>query len=330
MVRCIVKGCKSSTIEPKRQTFPFPDAPKLREKWYRAIGRPEVTSKRNHRICLHHFAPDVVEKYHRIDGRLTNISLKKYRLHPDAVPSIFPGEPHPHPPDVCSTNSGNFNETCFNKIFLNATDPEVKIETDPNPIELVSNPEETEVFSFCQVCESTEDLIDISAPSNALYQEELRKIIKLENEEMNSFFKFICRKCGNKLEDLMAFRVQYEFTYRRLLERFVKKEIVESRDDPPVEEIGDMQDMEEILENDITEDNSHPWSEDTEEIEDREELPDTFGGEEEETLPGNEEIKDLADQEDPENTRRNKKEKSFSSEVCQMNVKTKFVLWRIK
>uniref|UniRef100_A0A1B0D259 Uncharacterized protein n=1 Tax=Phlebotomus papatasi TaxID=29031 RepID=A0A1B0D259_PHLPP len=186
MKKCSVPNCKSGSVDPKRRTFAFPISPGLREKWLRAIGRPDFKPTANNRICLYHFTPHDFERYHRLDGKLTTVPLSKPKLNDNAVPSIFPGSPHPPLTETLPSNTSKDNSQLFHEIYLNLTDFEVKLESEENPIE-----------------------IDVKV---------------ISTDERDQLLKFICPHCGDKLEDLNSFRTQCEITYKKLIEMIPRKE----------------------------------------------------------------------------------------------------------
>ncbi|XP_055714432.1 THAP domain-containing protein 1-like [Phlebotomus papatasi] len=90
--RCSVKGCKS--YKDKIITFSFPNDVELKQKWITSMDRPQFTPSNYSAVCLNHFTPSDLDKYHRVDGCSTKIPLKVIRLKKDAIPSVFPGKPH--------------------------------------------------------------------------------------------------------------------------------------------------------------------------------------------------------------------------------------------
>ncbi|XP_055707326.1 zinc finger protein 37-like [Phlebotomus papatasi] len=103
----------------------------------------------------------------------------------------------------------------------------IKLEIDENPKEttsIVCN------LVLCRICESTDELIDISTEVNAHYLEKLHQIFpaastdETKDDQSDQLLKFVCRPCGAKLEDLTAFRVQCEVTHKKLLEELSRRE----------------------------------------------------------------------------------------------------------
>ncbi|XP_059616325.1 zinc finger protein 79-like [Phlebotomus argentipes] len=267
MRKCSVEGCNSCSTDVKRRTFPFPDAPGLRKKWLTAIGRPGWKPAKASRICLHHFTPEDLEKYHRLDGKVTNVPLALPKLSPAAVPSVFPGKPHPpdhpHEPILLKRppNDKPNDEKLFDEIYLNFSDLEVKLETEENPIQIVVDSISSNAFLLCRVCESVEDLIDITSEGNVHFREKLHQISGLNDNQRDDLLKFICRQCGEKLVDLSTFKSQCEITYKKLLGEITRKEETSkdlSRKAASLkEETADDEDLIEFLDQEESESENH-------------------------------------------------------------------------
>uniref|UniRef100_A0A1B0CK55 THAP-type domain-containing protein n=1 Tax=Lutzomyia longipalpis TaxID=7200 RepID=A0A1B0CK55_LUTLO len=216
--RCCVLDCKSAQNEPKRQTFPFPlSHPKLMEKWIEALKfhQSQLTSGAvivRRRICINHFTSDDLEKFHRLNGEISCIPLNSYKLKPDAVPSVFPGVPHPPIPNIAKQLS---NEVPF---YPNPDIYEENFNMEKDPIALSAND-----FYVCQICEATENLIDISGDDKSHFQDELEKLKGIENNKMD-LLQYLCQECGNKLMEISILRSQYVITYRKLIAKITPLE----------------------------------------------------------------------------------------------------------
>lgn len=86
MVSCCVYGCNKRSGRDKISFHRFPDDPKLRELWIKAVNRRNWTPKLSTRLCADHFRPcDLNKTYHS----------NKVHLRVGVVPSIFPIFPTP-------------------------------------------------------------------------------------------------------------------------------------------------------------------------------------------------------------------------------------------
>ncbi|GAB0089162.1 zinc finger protein OZF-like [Sergentomyia squamirostris] len=87
---------------------------------------------------------------------------------------------------------------------------------------------------LCRVCESRDELVDISTEENYHFREKLQKITCSENDDKENLLNYICRQCGEKLQDLSIFQIQCETTYRKLLE-IIEEEIINRNNEEIVE-----------------------------------------------------------------------------------------------
>ncbi|XP_059616333.1 zinc finger protein 660-like [Phlebotomus argentipes] len=95
----------------------------------------------------------------------------------------------------------------------------------------------------CRVCESTEDLLDISWEENVHFREKLYQIACFD-EQKDNLLKYICRSCGERLEDFSSFKNQCEDTYRKLVEVISQrqestKDVLKKEEIPVKEELSE-------------------------------------------------------------------------------------------
>lgn len=83
-------------------------------------------------------------------------------------------------------------------------------------IKIVSS--EQEKIFICQVCESTENLFDVTF--EAELKEELGRMVVFKDETFANMLVNICQECGYKLQDMIAFRKKYEITCLKLYDLF--------------------------------------------------------------------------------------------------------------
>ncbi|XP_055389174.1 uncharacterized protein LOC129618451 isoform X1 [Condylostylus longicornis] len=93
--RCCVEGCRSYTLPYSMPTFIFPKNEVIRDKWIQALGRKNWTPSKYSAICLQHFRPEDVQDKLMIQNEKTGYDLVRSKLFNGAIPSIFPGRPHP-------------------------------------------------------------------------------------------------------------------------------------------------------------------------------------------------------------------------------------------
>ncbi|XP_059612833.1 uncharacterized protein LOC132259287 [Phlebotomus argentipes] len=75
-----------------------------------------------------------------------------------------------------------------------------------------------EIAEVCRICETMENLLDISTEEFSHLNEKLHRIADFE-DDYSSFLKFICISCGTKLENAFDFKIQCEDTYRKLVDQ---------------------------------------------------------------------------------------------------------------
>ncbi|GFX55398.1 THAP-type domain-containing protein [Trichonephila clavipes] len=93
--------------------FSFPKEDFLRKKWIQAISRKDFAPSKFSKVCELHFSDDAIrrytEAYNEKTGEKICVSLKRYRLHNFAVPTIFTDFP------TYLSNSGNPTRECPEK-----------------------------------------------------------------------------------------------------------------------------------------------------------------------------------------------------------------------
>ncbi|XP_059609565.1 oocyte zinc finger protein XlCOF6-like [Phlebotomus argentipes] len=75
-----------------------------------------------------------------------------------------------------------------------------------------------EVIELCRICESTDNLLDISTEEFAHLSIKLHKIGDFQDQD-TSWLKFICLSCSARLENAFDFKAQCEFTYKKIVDQ---------------------------------------------------------------------------------------------------------------
>ncbi|GAB0091421.1 hypothetical protein DMENIID0001_062630 [Sergentomyia squamirostris] len=75
-----------------------------------------------------------------------------------------------------------------------------------------------EIAEVCRVCETMENLVDISSDDFAHLNEKLHKISQFE-ANYSCWLKYICVSCSSKLESAFNFKEKCELTYRKLVDK---------------------------------------------------------------------------------------------------------------
>nr|CAI5839421.1 unnamed protein product [Callosobruchus analis]CAI5839423.1 unnamed protein product [Callosobruchus analis] len=86
--------------------FKFPKDKNLREKWLRSIHRENFQISDHSVVChLHLVETDILHTTSEVDwqtGKTLTVNLKKPKLKPIAIPSIFPNAPSYLSKTICS------------------------------------------------------------------------------------------------------------------------------------------------------------------------------------------------------------------------------------
>uniref|UniRef100_A0A1B0CS42 Uncharacterized protein n=1 Tax=Lutzomyia longipalpis TaxID=7200 RepID=A0A1B0CS42_LUTLO len=73
-----------------------------------------------------------------------------------------------------------------------------------------------EAVELCRICETVDNLLDISTEEFSHLYEKLHKIAEFEGD-YSVWLKFICVTCGTKLENAFNFKIQCEDTFKKLV-----------------------------------------------------------------------------------------------------------------
>nr|CAI5840195.1 unnamed protein product [Callosobruchus analis] len=97
--KCCVPNCTGNYRSSGRNVhiFKFPKDKDLREKWLRSIHRENFQISDHSVVChLHFVETDILHTTSEVDwktGKTLTVKLKKPKLKPNAIPSIFPNAP---------------------------------------------------------------------------------------------------------------------------------------------------------------------------------------------------------------------------------------------
>ncbi|XP_055712363.1 zinc finger protein OZF-like isoform X2 [Phlebotomus papatasi] len=75
-----------------------------------------------------------------------------------------------------------------------------------------------DINKVCRICETKENLVDLSTEEYSHLNEKLHKIADFE-DKYSCWLRYICASCCSKLENAFDFKVQCEFTYKKLVDR---------------------------------------------------------------------------------------------------------------
>ncbi len=100
MPHCAAFGCNFQSKGNKGSDVSlhcFPTDKKRRKEWEDACGRAQLP--KDPRLCSRHFSPDAFEAFSRpqLLKELTGAAGYKWRLKPNALPTIFPHKEHKRP-----------------------------------------------------------------------------------------------------------------------------------------------------------------------------------------------------------------------------------------
>ena len=107
--KCSAPNCKSNynLDDPYIPVFELPNQPEeLRQQWFNALHRENITALRHVYVFIHHFREDDIDRTYKIpnpDGSFTEVPRGKPKLRKGAILSSLPGcalyysEPSPKP-----------------------------------------------------------------------------------------------------------------------------------------------------------------------------------------------------------------------------------------
>ncbi|XP_055712362.1 zinc finger protein 583-like isoform X1 [Phlebotomus papatasi] len=76
-----------------------------------------------------------------------------------------------------------------------------------------------DINKVCRICETKENLVDLSTEEYSHLNEKLHKIADFEKNKYSSYLKFICVPCSSKVETTYDFKTQCEKTYTKLINK---------------------------------------------------------------------------------------------------------------
>ena len=95
--KCSAPNCKSNYYpdDPYIPVFELPNQPEeLRQQWFNALHRENITALKHVYACIHHFREDDIDRTYKIpnpDGSFTEVPRGKPKLRKGAIPSSLPG-----------------------------------------------------------------------------------------------------------------------------------------------------------------------------------------------------------------------------------------------